>query len=71
MYSKSSGRTLFLDPAASVVFNVLSSEPCSLDGLIKALAGRWGVSEAEINPDSVAAVLKLLLERDIVERVPA
>jgi hypothetical protein len=68
LYSLGSGRTVYLDPAATVLFHLLSRGPMPATVLPSALAARWEVAEAEIDIGSVNRVMAALLDSGVVER---
>ena len=68
LYSCGSGRTVYLDPAATILLNLLSHGPMPAMALPSALAARWEVAEAEIDIDAVNRVLAALLDSGVIER---
>lgn len=69
LYSHGSGRTIYLDPAATVLFEILSAGPLPATALPCALAVRWQVDVDAVDPAAVTRMLETLLDGGVVERV--
>lgn len=69
VYSASSGRTLSLDPASTLVFDLLRAEARSTAALAEAIAVRWGVDAGAIDPDALAGTLRDLEDAELIQRV--
>lgn len=71
VYSERSGRTVYLEDAAKLVFDILRERPRSVATLTQALAERWQVDCDAIDVDALVRTLRGLEDTELVQRVGA